>query len=24
VPTVKPQDVDDVRIGFLGPVENHR
>ena len=23
VPTVKPQDVDDVRIGFLGPVENH-
>jgi ABC-type branched-subunit amino acid transport system substrate-binding protein len=23
VPTVKPQDVDEVRIGFLGPVENH-
>jgi branched-chain amino acid transport system substrate-binding protein len=23
VPTVKPEDVDEVRIGFLGPVENH-
>src|ERR1039457_1044194 len=23
VPTVKPQDVDEVRIGFLGPVGNH-
>ena len=23
VPVVKPQDVDEVRIGFLGPVENH-
>jgi ABC-type branched-subunit amino acid transport system substrate-binding protein len=23
VPTVKPQDVDEVRIGFLGPIENH-
>src|ERR1017187_5294938 len=23
VPTVKPEEVDDVRIGFLGPVENH-
>ncbi len=23
VPTVKPQDVDEVRIGFLGAVENH-
>lgn len=23
VPTPKPQDVDEVRIGFLGPVENH-
>jgi len=23
VPTVKPADVDEVRIGFLGPVENH-
>ena len=23
VPTLKPQDVDEVRIGFLGPVENH-
>jgi branched-chain amino acid transport system substrate-binding protein len=24
VPTLKPQDVDEVRVGFLGPVENHR
>jgi branched-chain amino acid transport system substrate-binding protein len=23
VPTLKPSDVDEVRIGFLGPVENH-
>ena len=23
VPTVKPEEVDEVRIGFLGPVENH-
>ena len=23
VPTVKPADVDEVRIGFLGPIENH-
>jgi ABC-type branched-subunit amino acid transport system substrate-binding protein len=23
VPTLKPQDVDEVRIGFLGPIENH-
>lgn len=23
VPTVKPEQVDEVRIGFLGPVENH-
>src|ERR1022692_4410356 len=23
VPTVKPEDVNEVRIGFLGPVENH-
>jgi len=23
VPTVKPGDVDEVRIGFLGPIENH-
>jgi ABC-type branched-subunit amino acid transport system substrate-binding protein len=23
VPTVKPQDVDEVRIGFLGPIEDH-
>ncbi|HLK63438.1 MAG TPA: ABC transporter substrate-binding protein [Bryobacteraceae bacterium] len=23
LPTLKPQDVDEVRIGFLGPVENH-
>jgi ABC-type branched-subunit amino acid transport system substrate-binding protein len=23
VPTLKPQDVEEVRIGFLGPVENH-
>ena len=23
VPVVKPQDIDEVRIGFLGPVENH-
>jgi ABC-type branched-subunit amino acid transport system substrate-binding protein len=23
VPTVKPADIDEVRIGFLGPVENH-
>ncbi|HXN45946.1 MAG TPA: ABC transporter substrate-binding protein [Bryobacteraceae bacterium] len=23
VPTLKPADVDEVRIGFLGPVENH-
>ena len=21
--TLKPQDVDEVRIGFLGPIENH-
>ena len=24
VPTLKPGEVDEVRIGFLGPVENHR
>ena len=23
VPTVKASDVDEVRIGFLGPIENH-
>ena len=23
LPTVKPADIDEVRIGFLGPVENH-
>ena len=23
VPTLKPSDVDEVRIGFLGPLENH-
>ena len=23
VPTLKPADVDEVRIGFLGPIENH-
>ena len=23
VPTVKPEEIDEVRIGFLGPVENH-
>ncbi len=23
VPTLKPSDVDEVRIGFLGPIENH-
>ena len=23
VPTLKPEEVDEVRIGFLGPVENH-
>ncbi len=23
IPTLKPADVDEVRIGFLGPVENH-
>ena len=23
VPTVKPEEVDEVRIGFLGPVQNH-
>jgi ABC-type branched-subunit amino acid transport system substrate-binding protein len=23
VPTVKPEEVDEVRIGFLGPIENH-
>jgi ABC-type branched-subunit amino acid transport system substrate-binding protein len=23
VPTVKPAEVDEVRIGFLGPIENH-
>ncbi len=23
LPTLKPSDVDEVRIGFLGPVENH-
>ena len=23
VPTVKPEQIDEVRIGFLGPVENH-
>src|ERR1022692_4652070 len=23
VPTMKPEEVDEVRIGFLGPVENH-
>lgn len=23
VPTVRPEEVDEVRIGFLGPVENH-
>jgi len=24
VPTIRPADVDEVRIGFLGPVENHK
>ncbi len=23
VPTVKPEEIDEVRIGFLGPIENH-
>lgn len=23
LPVVKPQDIDEVRIGFLGPIENH-
>jgi ABC-type branched-subunit amino acid transport system substrate-binding protein len=23
VPTVKPSEIDEVRIGFLGPIENH-